>query len=407
MLASALALGGLLGGCGNGMPPMPAGPGSASPTPPPSSPSPPVTSAGFLHVLQHPWVMTYEIDPSGRLRPPVTQRIGRDLNVLAGEPQGRFVYAGHGGWSIAGNGPVNGSPATIVTYGRDPRDGTLAKISEQTVFELPLPPGLSYDDIGGWNWLRGGTRRLHGLWLKRWGPFARHTRYTYVSIPVDDKGVLGPASRLTFPLDSEFGDFVVDVNADVLYKAGPTYEGGLEAHVIEPDGSLTRMGRSHLCFAAQADALSPVATARGFLFATFWNRGGTVCAYQGLRLRPLYALDMEAYIAETFIPPDEAEPALVAMSLQAWTGKVWRYELRLFIMDRDGDLRQVYSEDVPDRIVRLLFHSSGRSLYTVDYVSRLRAYTVHSDGRLELTMDIEHGGGSMAMTLKDVRAADR
>ena len=63
-------------------------------------------------------------------------------------------------------------------------------------------------------------------------------------------------------------------------------------------------------------------------------------------------------------------------------------------------------KEAPDRIGGLLFQPSGRFLYAVDRASRLRAYAVDSDGRLELTMSIEHAGGSMAITLKDARVQE-
>jgi len=76
--------------------------------------------------------MTYEIDKSGRLRPPATQHVARDLFGLAGEPQGRFVYGAHGGWSLSSNGKGEGSDLTIVTYAPDPRDGTLTAARQPT-----------------------------------------------------------------------------------------------------------------------------------------------------------------------------------------------------------------------------------------------------------------------------------
>jgi 6-phosphogluconolactonase (cycloisomerase 2 family) len=357
--------------------------------------------------------MTYEIDPTGRLHPPVTQRVGKDLNVLAGEPQGRFVYAAHGGWALYGSsGTGEGSNGTIVTYAPDPRDGTLAEVSEQTVFERPrggLPSG-PWADLGGWSWLKGSANRVHAFWSYRWGTTGRHTTYSYVSVGVASDGHLGPVRQLAFESDADPGQVMVDARSDLLYKAGKEgYDGrgGLEAHLIEPDGTLTRMGWTNLCLASRIDLGYPLVTARGFVFASAYTPGPTVCSYQGLRLKPLYALDLNASAAEAFVPSSEAEPGLLAMNVTISTGGSRREELRVLSMNGEGDLRPVYSEELPDRITRLLFHPSGRFLYAVDAAARLRAYTVDSDGRLALTMSIDHAGGGLAITLKDARAQDR
>jgi len=354
--------------------------------------------------------MTYEIDPTGRLRAPVTQHVSKDLYQLAGEPQGRFVYAAHGSWYRNVDGTVGGSDGVVVTYAPDPRDGTLVEVSEQTVFERPSdgqPCGASCDSLG-LVLLEGGANRVHGSTLYRWGTARRHTTYTYLFIPVSSDGHLGPVTRHPFPYDQESGWMMVDGRSDVLYKPAPyNGPGGLQARVIEPDGTLTRMGWTNLCLASTIDSATPLVTARGFLFASAYTKVPTVCSYQGLRLKPLYALDLTASAATAFVPSSEGEPALLAMNVTTSTGGVRREELRVFAMNSEGDLRPVYSEEPPDRIGGLLFHPSGRFLYAVDYASRLRAYTVDSDGRLELTMSIEHAGGSMAITLKDARTQDR
>src|SRR5262245_33633729 len=125
-----ILLGGLLSACG-GMDRQPGGPGAVTPPTMPATPTPaPVEGrAGHLHVLQTPWVMNYEIDPTGRLGPPVTQTLGNDGIALAGEPQGRLVYASHGGWSTQYGGPVGGLDLTVSSYSPDPQLGTLAEIS--------------------------------------------------------------------------------------------------------------------------------------------------------------------------------------------------------------------------------------------------------------------------------------
>jgi hypothetical protein len=352
----------------------------------------------------------------------VTQRVSNDLHGLAGEPQGRFVYAAHGGWNVPGIGSLSGTGAgsdeTIVTYAPDPRDGTLTEVSEATVQQRPAPIQCGpCEDRAAWSWLKGGANRVHGFWSHDWGTTGRHTTYVYVSIPVASDGQLGLVSQLAFESDRDPGQVLVDVRSDVLYKAGKEEgvdaRGGLEAHVVEPDGRLTRMGWTNLCLASTMsldDFVSPLVTARGFLFASLFTNAPnvpTVCSYQGLRLKPLYALDLKASAAEAFVPSSEAEPALLAMNVTISNGGVTREELRVFSMNGDGDLRPVYTEELPDRVAGLLFHPSGHFLYTVDDASRLRAYTVDSDGRLELMMSIDHAGGSMAITLKDASAEAR
>ena len=397
----ALFLCGVLAGCGGGDRTPPGAPATASPSPPPIA-----SSSGYLHVLQHSLVMTYHIDSTGRLQPPVAQDLGQDLYALAGEPQGRFVYAGRGG-SPQANGQ-NVSDLTLVTYAPDPRDGTLAEMSTTTV----LPRAQS--GFVGWLWVRGGANRVHALRVRRWGTALRHGTITYLTAAVASDGRLGPVSEKEFETDSDYGYVLADSRSDVLYKGGDTYRrGGLEAHVIEPDGTLSRMGWTNLCLASAMSQYNPgipLVAARGFLFANLqdYEHPPALCSYQGLRLKPLYALDLNATTADAFVPSSEDEPALLAMNVRIPTGRgPTRSELRLFAMNRDGDLRPLAREDLQSEIAQLQFHPTSRFLYAVDSASALRVYTVDSEGRLELTMNIDQAGGAMAITLKDVRAADR
>jgi hypothetical protein len=232
-----------------------------------------------------------------------------------------------------------------------------------------------------------------------------------VSAAVASDGRLGPISRQPPWYNPDWAQILVDVRANVLYKGGLS-NSPLEANAIEPDGTLDRIGRSNLCLATTMhpyddyDLVTPLATARGVLFTSFANSEygvPMVCAYQGPGLKPLYALDMPADVADAFVPSLPDQPVLVAMGLRTWTGRDYRSELRVFSMNSEGDLRQTYAQEVPDYIEKLLFHPSGRSLYTVDHIGGLRVYTIGPEGRLELAMHIEHGGGSMAITLKDAQ----
>ncbi len=121
----------------------------------------------------------------------------------------------------------------------------------------------------------------------------------------------------------------------------------------------TRMGRTHLCLGRTIalDARSSRLAVSSSHRPT--RTGSSICAYQGLRLKPLYDLDLCA-------------PAAGA-----------------------------------DRITQLLFHPSGRLLCAVDGASGLRAYAVDASSRLDLMMNIDYAGGSMAITLKDARPEDR
>ena len=411
-LAVTLTLVNLLIACGDRIPATPGSPGASpgSPTPT-SSPSPTVTSAGFLHVLQHPWVMTYEIDPSGRLRPPVTQHVTRDLNLLAGEPSGRFVYGAHGGWPTTTPGDC--SDLAIVTYSRDPRDGTLSPVSDVTLAKHPANCDSYYPGPARWIWLKGDADRVHGLWMQVSG-YGHHVSYTYMSIAVAGDGRLGSSRKRSLYFGDYYGEVLVNPRTGVVYTAGPWIggggyppgRGGLAAHVIGPDGTLDRTGWTNLCFARTMEEYGfprPLVSARGFVFASCYSDFETLCAYQGLRLKPLYALDLDVDAAEAFVPSSEAEPALLAMNVTSSTGRAPSHELRVFSMNAEGDLRPAYSEELPDSLEGFQFHPSGRSLYTVDRASRLRAYAIGSDGRMEPAMQIDNAGGSMAITLKDAQ----
>lgn len=415
-IASGLVLCGLLAACGADHATTP-GTESPNPTPPPApTPSPAVTRAGYLHVLQRPWVMTYEIDPTGRLRPPITQHLGRDTYVLAGEPQGRFVYVPYGGWQVAWNGSacaLNGSDMMVVTYAPDPRDGALAPVSEATISHA----GGWCGDRAGWVWLSGGANRVHGLSYSRWGSAGRHLTYIYVSVVVASDGQLDSVSRRAFDFDADPGHVIVDVRSDVLYKAANTpttpgtinARGGLRAYVIEPDGQLTPMGWTNLCVAATIPPLNPprpVLAARGILFAQVSleePERKTVCSYQGLRLRSLAELGISSFPAKAFVPSSEAMPVLIAMAGTGPEGP----ELRLFAMNGDGDLQLLDSEDLPNPCSRFLFHPSGRFLYVVDTAARLRSYSVDSAGQLEFIESIDDAWGSMAITLGDAESEVR
>jgi 6-phosphogluconolactonase (cycloisomerase 2 family) len=73
-------------------------------------------------------------------------------------------------------------------------------------------------------------------------------------------------------------------------------------------------------------------------------------------------------------------------------------------MNSEGDLRPLARQELQKGLRQILFHPSGRFLYTVDAASALQAYSIDSSGRLELMMSIDHAGNSMAITLKGAQA---
>ena len=358
---------------------------------------------------------TYEIDATGLLRAPVMQQLGRDTAALAGEPGGRFAFAGQGAWTVYGGGTREGSDLTVAAYGADP-NGALSERFDVTV--VPAPPSACSGcvDDARWLWLKAGAGRIHGFWRRHWGTAGHRLTYSYVSIPLSSDGAPGRASQTEFPPDRDPGEVTVDVLSDILYKAG-SYSGqevhprGLEAHVIGPDGTLTQMGWTNLCLGGvecHSCTARPLTTARGFHFAIVPTTRRYVCSYQGLRLKPYGAFEFSASVAEAFVPSSEAEPTLVAMGVPVEAGDASRSELRVFSMGADGDLRLLDGDELPSAPTQLLFHPSGRFLYVIDIASRLRAYRLDPGGRLELTTSIDRATslyrpeGSMAVTLRRI-----
>ncbi len=390
---SLFALCALLGACGGT--PSPSQPGTEPPLP---TPAPTPTSAGFLHVLQHPYATTYEIDAAtGRLHPPVTQHIG-DAYMLAGDPQGRRVYAAHGESSFCEVGPV----LAVVAYVPDARDGTLTPVSGVSVWG------------GQWTWFAAGPERVHGLVHSMEGWCSREA-YGYRSVAVSSDGRLGDVGGDGFTLEEERGIVNVDVRSNMLYKAGRVDDygglGGLAAHAIRPDGQLTQTGWTDLCVATAMPSFSmetpedevpvPLVAVRGFLFAavSLPPDRRTVCSYQGPRLKPLANLGFRAYVAEAFVPAAESQPALLAMGVEVPAGKTMRHELRLFSMNADGALRLLDSGDLLRDVAKLVFHPSGRFLYVSDTADTLLGYEIGPEGRLAPIESIDHAGGGMAITI--------
>jgi hypothetical protein len=395
-----VALCAALGACG-GTPP----PGQPGPVPPTPTPGPTPAAAVFLHVLQPPYLRTYEVDePTGRLHRPVEQNLG-DAQVLTSDPRGRYLYAADGGCPDEGFPSCCASRVTVAQYAPDVRDGTLARKSEVTVFE---------QSVGAWRWLSGGMTRLHGFRVSRWGTTCRHTTYSYLSIELDSDGQLGAVSTSEyFESDDDPGRAVVDVRSDMLYKAGRSAEwgglGGLAAHAIRADGQLNQTGWTDLCVATAMEPFyneydpsspKPLVAARGFLFAAVPvpPERRTVCSYEGPRLKPLANLGFVASVAEAFVPPSVSQAVLLAMGVEVPAGKATRNELRVYSMNSDGALQLRGSADLMRDVQQVVFHPSGRFLYVSDTADTLLGYAIGPDGRLDLVETIDHAGGGMAIT---------
>lgn len=139
----------------------------------------------------------------------------------------------------------------------------------------------SPSSVGQWAWLSASSSRVYGLWELRAGGANHHRYFGYVTHAVMSDGQLGPAYYLEFPSPDDPGWVTVDVHADTgfFYKAAPVVWGGegddgypgigrgMTAHVVEPDGRLTQMGRTNLCVASWMELSRPLVAVRGFLFA--------------------------------------------------------------------------------------------------------------------------------------------
>jgi hypothetical protein len=123
-----------------------------------------------------------------------------------------------------------------------------------------------------------------------------------------------------------------------------------------------------------------------------------VCTYQGLRLKPIGALDFGATRAEAYVSESEQQPVLVAMNTETPTAGARHEELRLFALVDDGGLQALDVKDLLKPSRQILFHPSGRALYVIDSVGALHVFTISMHGELDLAMSIDHAGESMAIT---------
>ena len=371
-------------------------------------------------MLQGSSVITYTIDATtGALGQSITQDVG-DAHTLTGEPQGRYVFAAFG----PRGGPPYWDP-TIVAYASNPVAGSLVTVSKASSDPIWCrfcsPVGRS----GEWYWLSASATRVYGMWLT--GTY--HDSYhAYVTHAVENAGQLGPAYVRQFD-EWDYGQVTVDVDSDVLYKQDSP---GLTAHVVEPDGSLRQVGASDVCVDSTQGYERPLVAVGGFLFASgdFRTASGLpdefVCSWEGPGLAPRAKLALNSEYAEYAValssvdasrasssPAASRPPTLVAMRTSysvehANYYYTTQYKVRLFAM-RDGDLQPLDTVEVEPRYPRhLLFHPSGRFLYTSHGLSRaaptgdspdsLTVYSIDPDGHLAAVQTLVGAGGAMAVT---------
>jgi hypothetical protein len=345
-------------------------------------------------------VVTHAIDGvTGQLRESATQRLG-DARIT-GEPQARFIFAAYDRQYSNPRPPRDGS---IVAYAPDPLSGSLTTLSEVTG---------AYE----WYWLSASSTRVYGMMFQ----FTGHYYPSLVSYAVGSDGQLGPPSWRSFEGDTAPSVAIdPDADPDVFYNSTST--GGLTAHFVEPDGGLRQMGGSHLCLASSMLHPTPLAAARGYLFASVLlpaSASGpsteTVCSWQGPRLAPRTNLGMLAHRAVAYVPRLAATFSWRASPtpMVAMTGDRWalQHEVRLFAMGADGGLAPLDTVTGPWGVTDLLFHPLGRFLY-VSYVAYyedspigLDVYSIDPEGHLALIQTLEDGGGAMAVTLPQARTS--
>jgi hypothetical protein len=341
-------------------------------------------------------VLSYAVDAgTGRLRFVAEQIVG-DAHTIAGEPQGRYVYAAFGPRSA---GPPYDEPKpSIVAYGRDASSGRLVRLSEAS----SDPMWHSSQPVkSNWYSLSASATRVYAMWATA----TYHDVYnTLVMHAVGSEGRLGPVNYHEFFEEYPSG-VAVDVESDVFYKAGES--AGLTAYSAQPDGSLTPVGESSLCAAASFSTIAPLVGVRGIVFAYgLSDRTTTTCSWQGPSLAPHSNLGMRAGHA---VAQSAGARTLVAMRMETPpTGlpqPPWQYEIRLFAMSDDGNLALLDSVTGPGYAERLLFHPSGRFLYVSNSSSpgaslaSLNVYAIDAQGHLALVQSVPDGGGAMAVTL--------
>jgi 6-phosphogluconolactonase (cycloisomerase 2 family) len=379
---------GVLGACGGG----------GIPTAPAPSPEP--VSSDFLHALAGDSVITYRIDAAtGQLRPTATQTVG-DAHTLTGEPRGRYVFAAFGPRRVEDR-----QAPSIVAYSPDPSSGSLKALSEATSDPVWCPTCAPWGRSQEWYWLSASATRVYSIWET----VTYHDVYhTYVTHTVGDDGRLGPAYQED--LDEQAPPAVaLDVDSDVFYTG--TYPGGVVAHFVEPDGRLAQTGASRLCVASTMSSASPLAAVRGFLFATGYvgpHYDRTVCSWEGARLAPRADLGMRSFDAVAIAPRLSASPPasfpapLVAMEMGS--GGTGQYEIRLFAVSPDGELKPLEAITGPGWVRHLLFHPSGRFFYVSHAATgtgspvSLTVYGIDVQGRVALVQTLKDGGGTMAVT---------
>jgi hypothetical protein len=338
-------------------------------------------------------VATYRVDGlTGRLELLVRQDLG-DMEQLAGDPQGSFVYAAY-------RNERDADPSIVCLAAGD--GGVLVPVSEAK----SRPERGSLWSSSGWEWLAAGSSRVYALWSERRGGGGQHTANAYVSHAVTEGGLLGPAYVRQFLWD-DAGLVVLDPAAGMFYKAAPpewvdgTAFDGLTAHTVEADGGLTQTGVSDLCGGTSVppdydNSIVPLVALRGVVFGRArLGTGLTVCSWEGPRLAPRGKLGDLGSGAAGFTPAEASAPALVAFAKEvdrpAPSYAFVRTDIRLLSVGTGADAVLLASAEFPARVRQLLFHPSGRFLYASGHDGRLRTYAIGPAGHLEPIEDLPAG----------------
>ncbi len=337
----------------------------------PPSPSP--VDAGLLHVVEAGAIVTYRIDGArGRL----TKTGSEDLPsvaTIAGQPTGRFLYAG-----VAST--FDGSGGGVTSFAVDATTGTLTKVVD---VEKPDCSGTSWDRQRPhcqWLWLAAGTNRLYGMWRND----TYHDWYfSYVSYALEGDGRLAPGYQQEF-FENLFARAAIDVDLGLFYNTSGAYGEGaspLVAYAIESGGSLRQTATNARCDAVGFADPAPLAAGGGKLFVAA-DIGGSrvVCSYDGTRLEsrgsspfPTFSATEPPVFPTAYLGATSTQPALLAV----YGGTPGQPDLRVFSVSAEGRIESLYALPGPARPLQdLLFHPSGQWLFALDVDGAVQVFAL-------------------------------